>query len=608
MDSIYILRNKMKINLLYLLEETITDSKEMFVTLKYTYDATGRRIKTTLPNNTTRTYIDGVQYSGSALNFISTPHGRIRKVGSDWIWDYFLKDHLGSVRVVLDAPTSSGRTTTYLATMEDSAAAHEDMYFANLDATRADRPYNYPDANPANTKLSKVPGKSKGLSILLKVMAKDTIEISAKAFYNIDNAMPSPNVDIASILGAAIAAITNPAGNVIGETGSQLASDLGAASSQPSVLLPIIRDDTQRQAHPRSGINYTLYNSNFEIVKANTGILLVEDNINTIQTLASDLLVIQEAGFIEIFIDNQAQTPVYYDNFMVTQRSGNSMEVNAYYPYGKIIPGLSLQGFQNEYNAYKYSAKELQTELQLQWLDYHARMLSIRDVPFWMTPDPLCEKYYWISPYMYVAGNPIRYIDPDGRVIVDANGNVIYTQQGGWASNAPVDAMRIGNAMMATRTGREQWNKAVNSHTNIQFEISDRTVYPISGTFRLGQMEPLEGKWDSNNRPVVTDAKIVIFEGSINEMIEIGKSPKAEAYRMNTINNDQRIAAVAGHEIEHLTPENINQQFENRTRGTRHNIELMPDKKEFNILHETGGLNLRPLIPIQIDLEKLRKR
>jgi len=31
-----------------------------------------------------------------------------------------------------------------------------------------------------------------------------------------------------------------------------------------------------------------------------------------------------------------------------------------------------------------------------------------------MTVDPLCEKYYSISPYAYCAGNPVRYIDPNG--------------------------------------------------------------------------------------------------------------------------------------------------------------------------------------------------
>ena len=31
--------------------------------------------------------------------------------------------------------------------------------------------------------------------------------------------------------------------------------------------------------------------------------------------------------------------------------------------------------------------------------------------------DPLCEKYYGMSPYAYCGNNPVRYIDPDGREI-----------------------------------------------------------------------------------------------------------------------------------------------------------------------------------------------
>jgi hypothetical protein len=81
--------------------------------------------------------------------------------------------------------------------MEESRAAEENLYFENVDATRADRPFNYPDVNPVNAKVSKVPGKSEGLKLALKVMAGDTIEISAKAFYNIDNSFPGANINVA---------------------------------------------------------------------------------------------------------------------------------------------------------------------------------------------------------------------------------------------------------------------------------------------------------------------------------------------------------------------------------------------------------------------------
>ena len=298
-------------------------------------------------------------------------------------------------------------------------------------ATRADRPYNYPDANPLNTKLSKVPGKIRGLSIMLHVMAGDTIEISAKAFYNMDNTLPSPGVDVASVLGSAISAITNPAGNVVGEFGNQLASDLGSVASQSSVLQPVLQEDNrQKQTHPQSCINYTLYNSNFEIVAANTGIIPVEDKINSIQTLASDLIVIQEAGFIEIFIDNQSQTPVYFDNFSVTQRNSFTEEVNAYYPYGFIITKLSQERSLAP-NYYKWSAKELQgEELGLNWYDHGWRMYD-PVVGRWWVPDPLAEKYYNVSPYTYTLNNPIRFIDPDGRDVweVDKWGHVNWIEE-----------------------------------------------------------------------------------------------------------------------------------------------------------------------------------
>ena len=36
----------------------------------------------------------------------------------------------------------------------------------------------------------------------------------------------------------------------------------------------------------------------------------------------------------------------------------------------------------------------------------------------WTTVDPLADKYPWISPYAYCNWNPIKFVDPDGRVIV----------------------------------------------------------------------------------------------------------------------------------------------------------------------------------------------
>ena len=48
-----------------------------------------------------------------------------------------------------------------------------------------------------------------------------------------------------------------------------------------------------------------------------------------------------------------------------------------------------------------------------------ARMQEFQ-IPHFTTRDPLCEKYYDLSPYGYCAGNPMRYVDPTGEYIESA--------------------------------------------------------------------------------------------------------------------------------------------------------------------------------------------
>jgi RHS repeat-associated protein len=53
---------------------------------------------------------EGIQNGRSSLKYIMTPEGRILNTGNDsvavWNWEYYLKDHLGNVRVVIE-PTST---------------------------------------------------------------------------------------------------------------------------------------------------------------------------------------------------------------------------------------------------------------------------------------------------------------------------------------------------------------------------------------------------------------------------------------------------------------------------------------------------------------------
>ena len=115
-------------------------------------------------------------------------------------------------------------------------------------------------------------------------------------------------------------------------------------------------------------------------------------------------------------------------NITSLKRYGNSRygaieQTTHYYPYGGLMYLSTEHGFQK----YKYNAKELDRTHGLDWYDYEARQYDPVIARF-TSMDPLCEKYYNISPYAYCAGNPVNIVDPDGRdgvrIIDDANKSI----------------------------------------------------------------------------------------------------------------------------------------------------------------------------------------
>ena len=69
-----------------------------------------------------------------------------------------------------------------------------------------------------------------------------------------------------------------------------------------------------------------------------------------------------------------------------------------------------------------FTGQEDQTsDFGTSYTDFGARQYSPA-LRRWMTPDPLSEKYYGMSPYVFCADNPVNFVDPDGEhpVVVGA--------------------------------------------------------------------------------------------------------------------------------------------------------------------------------------------
>jgi len=74
------------------------------LTLSYTYDAAGEKLRKISSTLGTTDYISGIQYktNSTVIDFIQTEEGRAINAGSSWNYEYTLTDHLGNNRVTFD--------------------------------------------------------------------------------------------------------------------------------------------------------------------------------------------------------------------------------------------------------------------------------------------------------------------------------------------------------------------------------------------------------------------------------------------------------------------------------------------------------------------------
>ena len=94
--------------------------------------------------------------------------------------------------------------------------------------------------------------------------------------------------------------------------------------------------------------------------------------------------------------------------------SGAVVETNDYYPFGS--RWNTTASLIDQTNRFRYNSKEEQFNFGTPYIDYGARQYD-PILGRWFAQDPLSEKYYGISPYAFCAGNPVKYLDPDGEAI-----------------------------------------------------------------------------------------------------------------------------------------------------------------------------------------------
>jgi RHS repeat-associated protein len=424
-------------------------------TIAYTYDASGNKLQRTLtdqtvtPNKITNYYYAGdFLYRNDTLEFVNHPEGRLRSVRIDttkpisianlkYIYDYYLKDHLGSVRTVI---TTDQETDMYTATMEAANATTENLLFANISSTTVAKPTTPSpgfDSDNSNAQVSQLNGnvnitgnKRVGPSIVLKVMAGDTVSISTYAWYA--GATQGPATSVPPIANDILPLLT---GGVISDNGTKggtiPSSGISSLLSTALNAFLAVQSADYSSTKPKAFLNWMVVDEEFNAVSSPNHlgavqIPLISGSMQKQQLIGPTKMVVRRNGWLYVYVSNESTQNVFFDNLAINQTRGPVLEVNDFYPFGLQIPGSSSAALKANYNQnrYKYIGDEFDSAFSFNKIETDFRDYD-PEIGRFVQIDELAEITDSWTTYGYASNNPISRNDPLGLKDTTVNGEVM---------------------------------------------------------------------------------------------------------------------------------------------------------------------------------------
>ncbi|HEX8657958.1 MAG TPA: polymorphic toxin-type HINT domain-containing protein [Hymenobacter sp.] len=166
---------------------------------------------------------------------------------------------------------------------------------------------------------------------------------------------------------------------------------------------------------PKGYVRVLVFNEDSALVDQRT-VQLTAAALGHYETLATGPLVVQQNGYVTVYVGNESAADVYFDDVTIEHRPGLQVQENQYDPTGLDLAGVSgaAVGLRLK-NYYQFNGKENQLDLGLHWNHQDWRFYDYQ-IGRWHVVDPEIEndQESW-TPYQFGYDNAVRYADADGR-------------------------------------------------------------------------------------------------------------------------------------------------------------------------------------------------
>jgi RHS repeat-associated protein len=345
--------------------------------------------------------------------------------------------------------------------MEAAYRSTESQIFANIAATSypwssvpgsgsipsgTKLAYTNPNDSVAKVDYNGTTGQTTGPSLLLKVMAGDTVQIGTQCYYNTGSGSTN-NSSFSAVLNSLANGLVNMTGGAHGTVANLTASNSTVYTGLSSFLST---DDPAPSGYPKAYINWVFLDDQFNYVASLSGAIQAASSTypaGQLNTVAQgSQMALTRNGYLYIWVSNETQGwDVFFDNFGVQYKQGPVLEENHYYPFGLTMAGISDEAIKANYaeNRYRFNKgselqhKEFSDGSGLEMYDAHARAFDPQLGRFSQI-DPIAneDNQESLTPYQFGTDDPIRYNDPSGKcpscilgavigAIVDAGAQVV---------------------------------------------------------------------------------------------------------------------------------------------------------------------------------------